>query len=127
MFNLLLKINFFRTSFASMIESSVSRTKNFEINGEKIVAAKNLTEKNVNSLSTSGFESSTPSPAFSDEGVISRASSSMSSLEQRAADLEKRQAWRQARLQSMADESKRTDDVIKKLITSIPSSPIPIQ
>lgn len=56
----------------------------------------------------------------------SRSPSANLTLEQRALEMEKRQAWRQARLQSMDVESKRTDEVIK-LITSIPSSPIPIQ
>src|SRR4051812_29014082 len=67
-------------------------------------------------------------PAHSEQNSsadLSRASSSLSTLEQRAVDLEKRQQWRQARLQSMDVESKRTDEVIK-LISSIPSSPIPL-
>lgn len=115
----------FRSLLSSMNGPAVIRTRNAEIRAEKLAAAKSLADRKV--TSTSAFESCTSSLGHLDEGNISRSSSSMSSLEQRAADLEKRQAWRQARLQSMADESKRTDDVIKKLITSIPSSPIPIQ
>lgn len=117
----------FRSLLSSMNGPAVIRTRNAEIRAEKLAAAKSLADRKVTSTSTSAFESCTSSLGHLDEGNISRSSSSMSSLEQRAADLEKRQAWRQARLQSMADESKRTDDVIKKLITSIPSSPIPIQ
>ncbi|CAK5072278.1 unnamed protein product [Meloidogyne enterolobii] len=40
----------------------------------------------------------------------SRASSSLS---QRAAEIEKRREWRQARLQSMDVESRRTGDLVK--------------
>lgn len=53
---------------------------------------------------------------------VTRTPSSLSTLEQRELDLAKRQAWRQARLQSMDVESKRTDEVIK-MMTKIPASP----
>ncbi|KAI1724103.1 leucine rich repeat domain-containing protein [Ditylenchus destructor] len=102
---------------------AVVRTRNAEIRAEKAAAR---AANNSGDISPPSSNAPVPPQALPDETSFgSRASSSLSTLEQKAVDLEKRQAWRQARLQSMDVESKRTDEVIK-LITSIPSSPIPM-
>uniref|UniRef100_A0A915E151 Uncharacterized protein n=1 Tax=Ditylenchus dipsaci TaxID=166011 RepID=A0A915E151_9BILA len=121
-FNLLLKNG---SSSLTYNGPAVVRTRNAEIRAEKAAAAARALS-NTPDMDSSMSNNNNCSSTLPDEASYSRASSSLSSVEQRTVDFEKRQAWRQARLQSMDVESKRTDEVIK-LITSIPSSPIPIQ
>lgn len=133
----MLLVHFSPPTLSSFNRPNIVRTRNAEIRAEKFAAARayadspttnNTSFSSLPNTNSNGISlSSTPMPDETSFISSSRApSANLSPLEQRALEMEKRQAWRQARLQSMDVESKRTDEVIK-LITSIPPSPIPIQ
>uniref|UniRef100_A0A915LHD5 PDZ domain-containing protein n=1 Tax=Meloidogyne javanica TaxID=6303 RepID=A0A915LHD5_MELJA len=86
------------TSFGRSDQPSIIRTKKAEIRAERDRIASSPLLANG---TTDQQRSDTPQ---------SRASSSLS---QRAAEIEKRREWRQARLQSMDVESRRTGDLVK--------------
>lgn len=95
---------------SSLTAPSIVRTKKAELRAERIASAMD-THSSSASSGTSGGDGS---------AAVSRASSSLSQM---AAEIEKRREWRQARLQSIDVESKRTDDLVK-LIASATGAPI---
>uniref|UniRef100_A0A914H531 PDZ domain-containing protein n=1 Tax=Globodera rostochiensis TaxID=31243 RepID=A0A914H531_GLORO len=100
----------------SIAGPSVIRTKKAEMRAERVVQYTN----NNNNASLDAVDNGTEheEAAAADEDAAASLGRADSSLSQRAAEIEKRREWRQARLRSMDVESKRTDELVKMITTA---------
>uniref|UniRef100_A0A183BSK0 PDZ domain-containing protein n=1 Tax=Globodera pallida TaxID=36090 RepID=A0A183BSK0_GLOPA len=106
----------------SIAGPSVIRTKKAEMRAERVVQHNNNNNNNNNNASLDSVYNSTEheeaAAAAAEDAATASLGRADSSLSQRAAEIEKRREWRQARLRSMDVESKRTDELVKMITTA---------